>query len=127
LKCIASIRNRYDGMKRSPFDEAECGHHYGRAMISWAGLLALTGFHYSAVNQEMIFAPKDGNYFWSTGYAYGTITQKGRGTKRLITITAIKGNVRYKTFTLRGFGKVAFDVPQQIEDGQRISFEVSSR
>lgn len=27
LKCISNIRDRYDGRKRSPFDEAECGHH----------------------------------------------------------------------------------------------------
>ena len=27
LRCIEAIRARYDGRKRSPFDEAECGHH----------------------------------------------------------------------------------------------------
>ncbi len=53
LKCIADIRARYDGLKRSPFDEAECGHHYARAMASWAAVLALTGFHYSGVTQTM--------------------------------------------------------------------------
>jgi hypothetical protein len=127
LKCITSVRNRYDGLKRNPYDEAECGHHYGRAMISWAEILALTGFHYSAMDQEMTFSPKNGNYFWSTGYAYGTIAQKGRGTKRLITITVMKGDVRYKTFTLRGFGKAIFDTPQLVEAGQKLSFEVSSR
>ncbi len=47
LKCIRAIRDRYDGKKRSPFDEAECGHHYARAMASWAAVLALTGFRYS--------------------------------------------------------------------------------
>ncbi len=30
LACIGDIRDRYDGRKRSPFDEAECGHHYAR-------------------------------------------------------------------------------------------------
>jgi hypothetical protein len=34
LKCIKAIRDRYDGRKRSPFNEAECGHHYARAMAS---------------------------------------------------------------------------------------------
>ena len=56
LKCISAIRDRYDGQKRNPFDEAECGHHYARAMASWAAILALTGFHYSAVDQTIRFA-----------------------------------------------------------------------
>ena len=33
LQTMRDIRNRYDGAKRSPFDEAECGHHYARAMV----------------------------------------------------------------------------------------------
>ena len=49
LRCIEAIRARYDGRKRSPFDEAECGHHYGRAMASWAAVLAWTGFRWSGV------------------------------------------------------------------------------
>ncbi len=73
LKCIRSIRRRYDGQKRSPFDEAECGHHYARAMASWAALLALTGFQYSAVDKVMTLAAKEGRFFWSTGYAWGKV------------------------------------------------------
>ncbi len=57
LKVISAIRRRYDGHQRSPFDEAECGHHYARAMASWAAVLALTGFHYSGVEQRITFAP----------------------------------------------------------------------
>lgn len=33
---VRDIRDRYDGEKRSPFDEAECGHHYARALASWS-------------------------------------------------------------------------------------------
>ena len=36
-KCIQAIRDRYDGARRSPFDEAECGHHYARAMAELGG------------------------------------------------------------------------------------------
>ena len=39
---IAAIRDRHDGRKRNPFSEPECGHHYARAMSSWAVILALT-------------------------------------------------------------------------------------
>ena len=51
LRVIEAIRARYDGRKRSPWDEAECGHHYARAMASWAAVLALTGFRWDGVEQ----------------------------------------------------------------------------
>lgn len=74
IACIEAIRRRYDGARRNPYDEAECGHHYARAMAAWSALLALTGFHYSAVEKTMTFAANPGTYFWSTGYAWGQCT-----------------------------------------------------
>ncbi len=81
LRSIADIRARYDGLKRNPFDEAEGGHHYARAMASWAAVLALTGFTYSAVTREMKFAATAGRHFWSTGYAWGTAVIEGDARK----------------------------------------------
>ncbi len=72
LELIGAIRERYDGRKRSPFDEAECGHHYGRALASWSAVLALTGFHYSGVEKSMQFAARQGTHFWSNGDSWGT-------------------------------------------------------
>ena len=72
---IADIRARYDGQRRNPFDEAECGHHYARAMASWGAVLALTGFHYDGRTGVMRFAPRTPGVrriFWSTGDAFGT-------------------------------------------------------
>ncbi len=78
LRVIEAIRARYDGERRSPFDEAECGHHYSRAMASWAAVLALTGFRYSGVERAIRFAPVAGpvRWFWSTGNAWGTVRQE---------------------------------------------------
>jgi len=39
-RVVRDIRNRYDGRKRNPFDEAECGHHYVRALAAWSVLQA---------------------------------------------------------------------------------------
>ena len=39
-KVVRDIRARYDGRKRNPFDEAECGHHYVRALAAWTVLRA---------------------------------------------------------------------------------------
>lgn len=39
-RIVRDIRDRYDGVKRNPFDEAECGHHYSRALAAWTVLKA---------------------------------------------------------------------------------------
>ena len=41
---VRDIRDRYDGKKRNPFDETECGHHYVRAMAAWSVLKAFETF-----------------------------------------------------------------------------------
>ncbi|MCF7853197.1 MAG: glycoside hydrolase family 116 protein [Candidatus Pacebacteria bacterium] len=98
LACIQAIRHRYDGRKRSPFNEAECGHHYARAMASWGAIAALTGFHYSAVTGEMRFAAseKPVTWFWSTGYAWGTLCQNGES----IVLRVVGGEVRVDKLTV---------------------------
>lgn len=37
-RVVRDIRSRYDGRKRNPFDEAECGRHYARALTAWSVL-----------------------------------------------------------------------------------------
>jgi len=77
LRIIEAIRDRYDGRKRNPFDEAECGHHYARAMASWAHVLAWTGFLYDGRTGAMRVAAARvaTRWFWCTGRAWGTIDQ----------------------------------------------------
>jgi uncharacterized protein (DUF608 family) len=58
LTVVEAIRRRFDGERRNPWNEQECGHHYARAMAAWAVLLALGGFHYSAVAQRLQLAPR---------------------------------------------------------------------
>jgi uncharacterized protein (DUF608 family) len=36
VECVENIRSRYDGEKRNPWDEPECGHHYARAMVDYS-------------------------------------------------------------------------------------------
>jgi hypothetical protein len=124
LRCIQAIRSRYDGLKRNPYDEAECGHHYGRAMISWAAVLALTGFQYSGVDEALQCNVRDGLSFWSTGYAYGTLSQKALSGKRSVSITTMRGALSFRTFTLRGYGRTRFDRVQTLSPGGPLSLEV---
>ncbi len=79
VECITNIRARYDGERRNPWDEAECGHHYARAMAAWSGLLALSGFEYHAGEQRLSVFPKGARpkfkCFWSSGTGWGVFVQ----------------------------------------------------
>ncbi|MGI9277059.1 MAG: GH116 family glycosyl-hydrolase [Endozoicomonas sp.] len=99
LKVIQSIRERYDGFKRNPFDEAECGHHYARAMAAWSQVLALTGFQYSGIQQEMKFAANEGTFFWSNGSAWGTC-QIQKDAEWRVCLKVLHGVMTLKSFTL---------------------------
>lgn len=125
LKCIKNIRDRYDGQKRSPFDEAECGHHYARAMASWAAVLALTGFHYSGIEKTMTFAARDGTFFWSNGYAWGSCSLKRSGKDVSVQLSVLHGELTLTKFILDGFGYNRFDKALLIKQGQTAKFEVN--
>jgi hypothetical protein len=126
LQCIADIRARYDGLKRNPFDEAECGHHYARAMASWAAVLALTGFQYSAVARSMTLAAADkpSTAFWSTGYAWGTCAQKpGKGGTE-VELTVLRGSLMLCRFELAGLGEAAWPRGKSFGPGRVARFVV---
>jgi len=129
LKCIAAIRDRYDGRKRNPFDEAECGHHYARAMVSWAAILALTGFQYSAVEQRIRFAAPDSQRrtVWSSGYAWGSCALCPRsGGACDVEFRVLGGEIAFSEFALTGLGAVRFDQPQSLSKGDTLSCQISA-
>ena len=119
LECIRDIRGRYDGRKRSPFDEAECGHHYARAMASWAAVLALSGFRFSGVEKSMTFAANEGTYFWSNGWAWGTCTIKPEGQKLRAELRVLHGELELKTFRLDQRGVKKFKGGLLLKTGEK--------
>jgi uncharacterized protein (DUF608 family) len=121
VACVRDARSRYDGLRRSPYDEAECGHHYARAMAAWALVLALTGFQYSAVDKWMALADKPGAHFWSNGYAWGTceITSSGQ-----VTLNVTEGMLALDRFELAGRGKKDFAAGHIVGAGKQIAFSV---
>ncbi|MBP8097632.1 MAG: hypothetical protein KAZ27_20145, partial [Saprospiraceae bacterium] len=116
-------RDRYDGLKRSPFDEAECGHHYARAMTSWGATLALTGFHYSAIEKSMEFKAKEGQFFWSNGYAYGQVKIKKSGSGWVTELTVLKGDLQLESFRLDQAVKL-FPTGKVIKEHQSLTIEI---
>lgn len=101
LKTIQDIRDRYDGKKRNPFNEAEYGHHYARSMMAWGGVLATSGFHYSGVDKTMRFTSEPGCYFWSNGFSWGTCEVKDKQA----VLTVLYGQLELNTFALEGLGE----------------------
>lgn len=126
LKIFEAIRNRFDGNKRNPFNEGEYGHRYGRAMASWTGILAYTGFQYSAVKKMMSFNPLKGKYFWSNGYQYGTISIGDEGNGKTVEISSLNGDLVLQDFTLIGYGKLAFKNGRTFKKGEPGKFSVSA-
>ncbi len=122
LKCIQNIRDRYDGRKRSPFDEAECGHHYGRAMASWSAILALTGFHYSGVEKEITFNDISGNFFWSNGYTHGTVNLKDAGDTKEMKLTVLNGTLELSSIHIEAVGKLRLADDKTIQAGETAQF-----
>lgn len=74
LTVIRSVRDRYDGNKRNPFSEIECGSNYARSMSSFALIPIFLGFEFDLPKKRIGFNPIiQGNFksFWSTGTAWG--------------------------------------------------------
>ncbi|KJD37315.1 hypothetical protein PW52_02270 [Tamlana sedimentorum] len=122
LTNIKNIRDRYDGLKRNPFNEAECGNNYARAMASWGAVIALSGFHYSAVEKSIQFTSESGNYFWSNGNQYGTLEIKNKGNEKLVKFNVLKGEVSLKSIKLKGFGSTSFKHEKVLKEGASQEF-----
>jgi hypothetical protein len=119
LKVIRNIRARYNGAKRSPFNEAECGHHYARAMASWASVIALSGFQYSAIDKSMTFTSTPGTYFWSNGSAWGTCKVSDNKAE----LNVLSGEIELRSFTIKGVGSKMLN-HKQISESQVFSIEI---
>ncbi|PVE98376.1 GH116 family glycosyl-hydrolase [Microbacterium sp. TPD7012] len=70
-----TLRARYDGGHRSPWNEIECGNHYARSLASWALLLGATGAQWDAPNATLSFAPvgAGGSFLFTTGTGWGRV------------------------------------------------------
>jgi uncharacterized protein (DUF608 family) len=79
LAIVEAVRSRFDGRARNPWNEYECGSYYARAMASYALLIALSGFSYSAVTRTLSLVPRlqtvPFTCFFSTAAGWGTITR----------------------------------------------------
>ncbi|MBB5742516.1 uncharacterized protein (DUF608 family) [Microbacterium ginsengiterrae] len=71
-----TLRARYDGRHRNPWNEIECGNHYARSLASWGLLAAASGVQWDAPSKTLGFAPAaDGPFrsLFTTATGWGTV------------------------------------------------------
>ncbi len=81
LTIVQAVRDRYDGFRRNPFNEIECGSNYARSMASYALVLAVSGFRFDLTEGMIGFVPNDPSearrYFFSVDTGWGSFRQQG--------------------------------------------------
>jgi uncharacterized protein (DUF608 family) len=78
LEIVRTLRSRYDGRVRNPFNEYECGSWYARAMSSYGMLQGLTGVRFDALEKTLYVDSNTGDFtsFLSTETGFGTVSFK---------------------------------------------------
>ena len=142
LEVVRAIRDRYDGEKRNPWNEFECGSNYARSMASFALLPALSGFEFDMTRNHIGFAPvlqtKKFHCFWSLNAAWGTYTRTGK----IITLKVMAGELTLNSFSDSLFSdakkikvgrkdvkqngnSLVFETPVVLKNGKMLSISVS--
>jgi len=108
VEIVASARARFDGEKRNPWDEAECGHHYVRAMSAWSTMLAMSGFHYDGLNQAVTLTPPlrgdDFHCLWATATGWGSFSLRRQAGRETLTLRVLGGELGCASCSLDGAG-----------------------
>jgi hypothetical protein len=104
LETIENVRRRYDGERRNPWDEPECGHHYARAMSAWSSVVAFSGFDYHGATKAVSLMPKTKATgfvsFFSTGLGWGVFSITGNRME----LTLTEGSLRVRSIRLAQLG-----------------------
>ena len=120
LDMIRGVRDRYDGKKRNPYNEMECGSNYARSMAAFALVPILSGYTFDMPNGYIGFAPKtrDEKGSFSTVFgaadAFGSMTTTPKKTE----ISMLEGSLTLRAFGLPESGCVA----KVLCDGVEIPF-----
>ena len=117
---VKAVRDRYDGEKRNPWNEIECGSNYARSMASYALLPIYSGFSFDMTKKHIGFDPiakGDCAFFWSVGNSWGNVSFKD--TKRTLSVF---GNPMYlSSFGLRENDRAV----RVLADGKTLNFKQS--
>ena len=101
MAAVTAVRDHYDGEKRNPWNEIECGNNYARSMASYALLNAFSGFQFNLAAGEIGFAPvqtRKGRFrcFWSLDPAWGAFVREPNG----VELHVASGRLKLRTLRL---------------------------
>ncbi|MGC9347131.1 MAG: GH116 family glycosyl-hydrolase [Anaerolineae bacterium] len=142
MAVVRAVRDRYDGERRNPWNEFECGSNYARSMASYALLNAFSGFTFDMAAGRVGFDPimsEDGTFrcFWSLDAGWGTVSV----TPERVEVLVIEGTLRLNALDLpfveageimdvslcgdapacdRIEGGLVFSAPICVDDGSRL-------
>jgi hypothetical protein len=106
---LRAVAGRYDGTRRNPWNEIECGDHYARAMSSYGVLLAALGFYFDGTKAALTFGPclkaEGCRAFYAAGTGWGGYAQRLKGERLEAEIVVDGGRVEIKTLRLKYAGK----------------------
>jgi len=109
---VETSRLRFDGERRNPWNEPECGHHYARAMASWGSLVAWSGFRYSALERELTLMPRTRRQafrcFWSVPCGWGSFTHTLKPQEQRVEVQVAEGTMAVQRLAVNGVGKGQF-------------------
>ena len=95
-------------------------------MVSWAAVLALSGFRYSAIGRKMTFAAANGTWFWSNGSAWGTCRLKDSSRHLMrVQLTVLHGELILHRFAVEAFGEHEFRKTKTLKAAKTIKLTVA--
>jgi uncharacterized protein (DUF608 family) len=124
LETIEDVRWRFDGERRNPWDEPECGHHYARAMSAWSSVVAWSGFQYHAADKTLTLSPQTNTpvftSFWSTAAGWGLFSIASENKRSRTKITVTEGSLPLRTIRC-GKATATLDEGTVIKPGDHFS------
>ncbi len=100
FRVVKAIRDRFDGKKRNPWNEFECGSNYARSMASYALIPILSGFEFDMPAKHIGFNPYKSGVFacvWSVEDAWGIFEVEDASAK----ITVYEGEICLKSLGVK--------------------------
>jgi non-lysosomal glucosylceramidase len=121
MAVVEAVRARYDGERRNPWNEFECGSNYARSMASYALLNAFSGFQFDLARGYVGFNPvqaENGSFrcLWSLDPGWGEFRLQPGGAE----LRVLYGQLNLQTLEISPLASVR--IASAVVDGQAQEF-----